>query len=192
MRIRWISGTVPLVFAAGMLACGGSDDRREGEPVQDRMANAPQQMTLTGCVQTGTLETQYVLQNVRTDEQAAQQRPNENQNRDPARPDDPAITPYSFVQLRAKDGSDLRQYLGQEVRITGIMTDTGASTIGTSGTQGTHKAPSGEKSMAGATDHSPSEKVKAEAGPIARDWNANGTAPIVRVESVSPTGRKCQ
>lgn len=194
MRNRWISGTVPLVFAAGMVACGGSDDRREEEPVQDRMANAQQQMTLTGCVQTGTLETQYVLQNALTDEQAAQQRSNENQTRDPARPDNPAITPYSFVQLRAENASDLRQYLGQEVRVTGKLTDTGESTIGTSGAkgaQGTHQAPSGDKSMAAATDRSHSEKERAEAGPIARESMANGTAPIIRVENISPTGRNC-
>ena len=191
MRNRWISGTVPLVFAAGMIACGGSDDRREAQPVQDRMANAQQQMTLTGCVQTGTLETEYVLQNARTDEQASQQRRDENQTRDPARPDDPAITPYSFVQLRAEDSSGLRQYLGQEVRVTGIMTDTGESSIGTSGVKGTHEAPSGDTSMAGATEHSPSEKVAAEAGPIARSSMANGTAPIIRVENISPTGGTC-
>ena len=195
MRNRWISAIPPLGCAALLLACG-FDNRTEEQRVQERMAAAPQQVSLTGCVQLGSLETGYELQNVRVDQGAAQQSADQAQGGDrqsgqtgsagPA-----LITQYSFVQLRARNPEDLRQYVGHEVRVNGTMTDTGANTIGTAGTKGTHELPSGDKSMAAATDQSHPEKVKAEAGRIAREMTANGTAPIVRVESISPTGQKC-
>lgn len=191
MRNRFIKGTIPLACAAMLLACGGSDDRREEQQPQDRMASAQQQVTLTGCVQPGSLQTQFVLENVRTDQQAAQQRPDEGQTRDPARPDDPQITRWTQVQLQSENAADLKQYLGQEVRVTGTMTNIADRTVGTGGAQGTHEAPSGDKSMAGATGRSDAEKKRAEAGPIAQDSTVSGRVPILRVGSVSPTGQKC-
>ena len=193
MRNSWLSGIAPLACAAVMAACGGSDDRREEQPIQDRMAQAPQQMTLTGCVQLGQLETDFALQNARINQTTQQ---SQNQGQDTQGGQTPTggsagLREYSLVQLRAENPADLRQYVGQEVRVTGLMTDTGANTIGTAGVEGTHEAPSGDKSMAAASDRSHSEKVKAEAGRIARETMANGTAPIVRVQKISPTGQKC-
>lgn len=189
MSKRWMSGTVPLACAL-MLACGGSDDRREEQQPQDRMASAQQQVTLTGCVQPGSLQTEFVLENARTDQQSLQP-PTEGQTRDPARPDAPQITPWSQVQLRADDAVDLKQYLGQEVRVTGTMTNITDRTVGTGGAQGTHEAPSGDKSMTGATGTGHAEKKRAEAGPIAQDSTTSGGVPILRVGRINSTGQPC-
>jgi len=200
MRTRWTARMAPLACAAVLIGCGGSDDRREEQAIQDRMATAQQEVTLVGCVQTGQLEMEYVLQNVRTDPAQGQppaqepQRPDARsgaRSRPHMQPDDPGITPYSFVQLRAGASTDLRPYLGQEVRLRGIMTGTGRETIGTAGARGTHQAPSGDAAMTGAPDLSHAEKKRAEAGPIARETLATETVPTVLVRQITPTGQRC-
>ena len=197
MRIS--SMTATLLGAAVLTGCGGSDDRRETEAIQDRMATAQQDVTLVGCVQPGQLEMDFVLQNVRTEPAAGQPpaQPRQPDSRSGAeskphmQPDDPGITPYAFVQLRAEASTDLRQYVGQEVRVAGTMTGTGRDTIGTAGAKGTHQTPSGDASMAGAQERTPAEKKQAEAGPIGRETMATGSVPIVRVRQITPTGEKC-
>lgn len=190
MTAVWKSSLVAACLTA---ACGGSDGRRENGPIQDRMASAPQELTLTGCVRPGQLETTFVLEDVRTGQlqPSAQRQPQSGMQGTGGTASPPVITDGSTVQLSAADPAQLRQYVGQEVRVRGTLTDTGASTIGTSGAQGSHTTPSGDRSAAGQTDKSHAEKKRNEAGPIGRDSMANGTAPTIRVSSVEATGQRC-
>lgn len=193
---------LPLVCAAMMAACGGSDGRREDRAAESLQGkNQAHPIALTGCVQAGTLETKFVLENVRTTPEAQSDQPASGAGQsggdrgtpsaneeNPQRP--VTIADGSIVQLRTDDEPALHKYVGQEVNVTGRLVDSGANTIGTGGTQG-NRVPSGDRSMAASTEEGHAEKKAAEAGPIARSSMANGTAPIVEVQSVTPTGHPC-
>jgi hypothetical protein len=200
---------VPLACAAVMMACGGSDGQREdraAESLQGKNRALP--VTLTGCVQAGTLETKFVLENVRTDMsgqsgqpatgQPASGQPSggqsaERQAEPAGRANDQApltIADGSIVQLRSENEPELHKYVGQQVTISGTLVDSGANTIGTRGAQG-NPTPSGDRSMAAAGDTHHAEKKREEAGPIARSSLANGTAPIVQVVDIRATGQEC-
>lgn len=170
-----------------MMACGGSDGRRDDRRAEYE-ANKTPRVRLTGCVQPGALETKYVLANVLTDREPDQQRQTSERTseRSPA-----TITEGSLVQLRAGNESELQKHVGQQVSVTGRLLDRGANTIGTSGSQG-HPSATGERSQAAAKDKHHSEKQREEAGPIGRASIANGTAPIVQIESINPTGQPCR
>ena len=200
MLSKSLSGRMlPLACAAMMVACGGSDGQREDRaPESLQGKNRAQPVTLTGCVQAGALETKFVLENVRstpggsvdpstsgtTATQAGEPRNQEN-------PQPPVtIADGSIVQLRMEDEPELHKYVGQQVSVTGTLVDSGANTIGTRGAQG-NETPSGDRSMAAATDKGHAEKKAEEAGAIARSSMANGTAPIVEVQSITPTGQAC-
>jgi hypothetical protein len=212
MSKSWSVRIVPLVCAAVMMACGGSDGRREDRAAESLQGkNNPLPVTLTGCVQAGTLETKFVLENVRTGisgrpEQSGQSasgqtapgaapaaQPAERQGDAPRTENTQApltIADGSIVQLRSENEPELHKYVGQQVSVTGTLVDSGASTIGTGGAQG-NATPSGDRSMAAATDKGHAEKKREEAGPIARSSMANGTAPIVQVTQITPTGQQC-
>lgn len=187
MTSHWTGAAAALGCAALLAtACGGSDGMND-----ERRANAgqtpvqTQQLTLVGCVQTGPAETAYVLQNARhaeTDATAGTASDGREQSAS-------AITEGSWVQLVAMQESDLRQYVGQQVRVSGSLIDSGESTIGTSGTKG-QELPSGDRSQAAADQHH-SKRVAEEAGPIARESMANGSAPQMQVASVTATGEPC-
>jgi len=171
-----------IIFTAG---CGGSDGRREKEPIQDKMRAQPQELTLKGCVQSGNLETTFVLRNAHVQpapvNSAAQSRPSS-----PSAP----ITEGSIVQLMAGNNDDLQQHVGKEVSVRGTIADTGENTIGTAGTRG-NEVPSGDRSMAADKSKGFAEKKQAEDGRIARESMANGSAPILRVLEITPTGGAC-
>lgn len=175
---------VPLACAALTIGCGGSDGR-----AQKPQANAPEKpaeatVALTGCVEAAPGTNQYVLRQVRFEG-----------NR-PANPHSATttsgahgITEGAWVRLAAGD-QDLRSHLGQRVAVSGVIIDDGRNTIGTAGTSGT-PTPAGDTSKAASPEHH-SEKVKDEAGRIARESIANGTAAEVRVQQVRGTGEKCE
>lgn len=191
MRELWKSSLATACLVAA--ACGGSDGMRERQPIQDQTPSAPQEMTLTGCVRSGQLETAFVLEDVRMGSEApSSQRQQEGGSHGGSALPSNAITEGSIVQLAANDPALLRQHVGQEVRVRGTLTDSGTSTIGTSGARGDYTTPSGDRSAASQTDKSYAEKKQAEAGPIARESMANGTAPTLRLSSVEATGQPCQ
>ena len=98
------------------------------------------------------------------------------------------ITEGAWVRLRAGN-EDLGPHAGRRVTILGAITDNGQNTVGTAGTRGT-QTPSGDASQAASSKHH-SEKVKTEAGRIARESMANGTAAEVAVQEVQTSGDKC-
>jgi hypothetical protein len=100
------------------------------------------------------------------------------------------VTEGSWVRLADRSGIDLRQYVGQQVTVSGSIADTGENTIGTSGTTGA-ETPSGDKSQAAQTGQHHSSKVAQEAGRIGRESLADGTAPQLNVENVNATGERC-
>jgi hypothetical protein len=176
--------TILAAMIAASVACGGSDGRREKEPLQDRMRAQPQELTLKGCVQSGNLETAFVLRNAHVQPAPV----NSSAQSQPASPSAP-ITEGSVVQL-ISSSDDLRQHVGKEVIVRGTIAETGENTIGTSGTQGS-EVPSGDRSMAADKSKSFEEKKKAEAGRIARESMANGSAPSLRVLEIRATGEAC-
>ncbi len=197
----------PLACAAMMSACGGSDGQREDRAAESLQGKSrAQPISLTGCVQAGTLETKFVLENVRTDMSGqptqsgqstsgitAGQQGSDRQGGSQDRETTQApltIADGSIVQLRTDNEPELHKYVGQQVNVTGTLIDSGANTIGTGGAQG-NPTPSGDRSMAAATDKGHAEKKAEEAGPIARSSMANGTAPIVHVNNITPTGQQC-
>ena len=190
MRKSWgLRLAAPIACAALMIGCGGSDgrnDERRAQAPQGGAAEKPAEATvaLTGCVEAAPGTSQYVLRNVRFDGN---------------RPPDPhsgtttagahGITDGAWVRLAAGD-QDLRSHLGQRVTITGVVTDNGRNTVGTAGTPGVAN-PSGDTSQAASREHH-SDKVKTEAGRIARESMADGDAAEVRVQQVKGMGERCE
>jgi hypothetical protein len=184
-------------FAAiAAVGCGGGDrtnsDRRANDDANQH-TQAPQ-VTLTGCVTAGSGSATYALHNVRFGG------PGQSPQSDTQHTHELGITEGSFVRLTlpsgasAKEGAsgahtDLSKYLGQRVTLTGSVVDTGASTVGTSGSSG-NPSPSGDRSQAASAEHH-SEKQRKEAGPIARNTSSNGMAAEVRVQTVQETGERC-
>jgi len=193
---KWLPKMAPLACAVLMsTACGGSDDRREERAVESLQGRPTAQtsLTLTGCVQAGSLETRFVLENVRTAATGAQphaEGQTAGQGDRATVPASDAITEGSFVQLQTANEAELHKYVGQQVRVVGTLIDKGANTIGTGGARG-QALPSGDRSMASATDMSNAEKKAQEAGRIGRESMANGTAPIIRVQEIQGTGQAC-
>ena len=185
MLKNWTVRIVALGCTTVMAACGGSDGRREQRYAEN---NKMPLLKLTGCLQPGGLETKYVLENILLSGERDQQA----QTSDRAGSRSPTtLTEGSLVQLRSDNEAELQQYLGQRINVTGRLIDSGANTIGTGGAQG-EPTPSGDRSRASATGKDHSEKVREEAGPIGLSSIANGTAPIIHVESINPSGQGCQ
>jgi hypothetical protein len=125
---------------------------------------------------------EYVLRNVRF-EPGGGADPNRNTTTSGPR----GITEGSWIRLTGSD--EVRAHAGQRVTITGAIVDNGQNSVGTAGTSG-NTLPSGDRSEAASTDHY-STKVKKEAGRIARESIANGTAAEVKVTSIQATGERC-
>lgn len=138
-------------------------------------------MTLTGCVTAGEPEV-YRLSRIRVDTPRGKM------------PDlrasaVPGITEGAWVRLEGRTG-ELSRLLGQRVRLTGEVTDTGANTIGTAGAWGV-EVPSGDESQAASDEHY-AEKQKKEAGRIARQSLANGRAAKLRVVDLTDLAEPCE
>ena len=182
---HWIVRLAVVSCTALIAACGSHDGRSTAATTGE---TGPPLVSLTGCVQPGALETKYVLENIQTGRNPDGQTQPSGQTHD-ALPD--AMSEGSIVQLRSDNEPELHKYLGKQVNITGRLIDTGASTIGTTGAKG-EPTQTGDLSMAAAVGRHHSKKVRDEAGPIGHASLANGTAPIVHVESINPTGRGCR
>lgn len=179
-----------MACAALIVGCraGRTDEDRPTQTQQpaSSLGTVPSQalVSLSGCLETGVSGTgEYVLRNVRFEPAGGG-----DPNRNTTTPGPRGITEGSWVRLSSSD--DLSAHAGKRVTITGAITDSGQNTIGTAGTSG-NPLPSGDRSQAASTDHY-STKVKKEAGRIARESMANGTAAEVKVSSIQATGESCQ
>jgi hypothetical protein len=199
MRKRWgLQLAAPITCAALLIGCGGSDGV---EPRAQRpLTNAPddkagqaesgqaqaQTVGLSGCLEVGPGTDQYVLRSVRFEPDHA------DPQRDTTAPgaQQVGITEGAWVRLDGRErAEELRKYAGLRVTVTGMVTDRGNNTIGTSGAAGVPNA-AGDTSQAASQGHY-SEKVKQEAGRIGRDSMADGTAPQVKVTALQSTGERC-
>lgn len=140
-------------------------------------------VTLTGCVGAGEAPDEYRLRFVRLDTGHS---PTPHL---PQAPPVPGITEGAWVRLDGRD-SELRDLMGQRVRVTGQVIDTGENTIGTAGAYG-YETPSGDKSQAASDEHY-AEKQQREAGRIARQSLANGRAAEIQVTQLADIGEPCE
>jgi len=193
MVTRFTSGTqlvAPVLCALILSGCGGSDGKNEDRRAHQPQTNAPEApaqatVSLSGCVEAAPGTRQFVLRNIRFEP-----RESGDPHRDTTTPGAHGITEGAWVRLDATDqGIDLGNQAGRRVTVTGTVTDNGQNTIGTAGSPGA-ATPSGDTSQAASNQHH-SDKVKSEAGRIARESMADGTAAEVRVKKVDTTGEKC-
>lgn len=182
---------VPLASAAVLVGCRGEQDRTAiDHPTEQASQN--QRVTVSGCLGTGVGTTQYMLT-------AVQLAPLGEQPSDVASTTGNPITPDAQVRLAMNDTAQLERHIGERVTVTGIVTDDGRSTIGTSGQQpapgqtpaGGQMEPRDDRSAAATSQHH-SEKVREEAGPIGQQSMNNGTFPEITVSRIESTGEKCQ
>ena len=188
MRNSWTVATA--VLFSGLLlisACRGRDsanDELRAQAPRDAQPEAPAVATiaLSGCLEAAPGSNQYVLRNVRWEPRAG----------DPhatiTTPGGHGITEGAWVRLDGS-GQDLSSHLGERVMIKGTIEDDGRNTRGTAGTAGV-QTPTGDKSEAASREHH-SEKYKQEAGRIARESMADGTAALIKVGELSGTGDRC-
>jgi hypothetical protein len=180
---------IGLLFGAVLIAgCANSDrsadERREGQ-AEGARPETPAQATvsISGCVEAAPGPRQYVLRHVRFEP-----RETGDPHIDTTTAGAYGITEGAWVRLRVGQ-EDLGPHAGRRVTIIGTITDSGQNTIGTAGARG-NRTPSGDESQAASSQHY-SGKVKAEAGRIARESMANGTAAEVAVQKVQASGDKC-
>jgi hypothetical protein len=176
-----------MMIAGAMAGCGGSDGANDEIRAHAPRGTAAEQqpaaiVSLSGCLQAAPADNQYVLRNVRFEPRAG----------DPqvatTTPGGHGITEGAWVRLDGS-GQDLSSHLGQRVIVSGTVADDGRNTIGTAGATGV-QTPAGDKSQAASSEHH-SEKTKQEAGRIARESMADGTAAQVKVQRISGTGERC-
>lgn len=174
----------PVLSAMLMIGCAGKDsstDEGRAQQPEASKPDAPAQATvsISGCVEAAPGPRQYVLRHVRFEP-----RETGDPHIDTTTAGAHGITEGAWVRLRAGK-EDLGQHAGRRVTILGAITDNGQNTVGTAGTRG-NQTPSGDTSQA-----ANSEKVKTEAGRIARESMADGTAAEVAVQKVQTRGDKC-
>jgi hypothetical protein len=137
---------------------------------------------MSGCLEAGAVgPTTYVLRYVHLDPPGAAD-PHRNSTSNPD-----GITEGSWVTLVSAE--NLESKIGRRVAVSGVVSDDGRNTIGTAGSSGRDR-PSGDRSQAASGEHH-SQKVKKEAGPIARESMANGTAAEITVMEVKDLGEAC-
>jgi len=177
----------PVLSATLLFGCAGSDakndERSDSQPEARAEAPARATVSLSGCVEAAPGPRRYVLRHVRFEP-----RETGDPHIDTTTAGAHGITEGSWIRLRAGE-EDLGAQAGRRVTILGAITDDGRNTVGTAGTHGT-KTPSGDASQASSPEHH-SDKVKNEAGRIARESMANGTAAEVQVQKVVASGDKC-
>jgi hypothetical protein len=172
-----------LLLSSVALACTMACGADLPETASDRQSTVGSRITLAGCVGGGEAAGEYALREIRVDTGPPQT---------PALPETPpvpGVTEGAWVRLQAPE-AQLRPLLGQRVRLTGEVTETGENTIGTAGVVG-EETPSGDTSQAAGQGHY-SSRQKLEAGRIARQSMANGRAAEIRVVEITPTGEPCR
>lgn len=187
MRTTLIYGlALPLACTALLTACGSAEDpAAEIRRAQDDRGGS-MQVSLDGCVEAAPGANQYVMRQVSMP-------PLAEQRSDASTAPGTGITEGSWVRLRGGDNDQLRDHIGERVRITGTIVDDGRNTIGTTGrAYGPNDAePRKDESRAAAREHH-AEKVRKESGPIGERSMNNGTAPEIAVQRVTATGEKCK
>jgi hypothetical protein len=175
----------PLVCAATIAGCAASkaDEGRQAQQAAGTAGEAGATVSLSGCVEAAPGPRQYVLKHVRFEP-----RESGDPHIDTTTAGAYGITQGAWVRLR-DGGQDLATQTGRRVTVLGTITDSGRNAIGTSGTEGV-RTPSGDKSMAASREHY-WKKVQDEAGRIARESIADGTAAEVLVQKVEASGEKC-
>ena len=177
----------PVVCALMIAGCAGKKDDASGNArkAEATKGEAPAQATvsLSGCVEAAPGPRHYVLRHVRFEP-----RETGDPHIDTTTAGAYGITEGAWVRLRSGE-QDLGPQAGRRVTIVGSISDSGQNTIGTTGTQGV-RTPSGDTSQAG-TNEQYWNKVKEEAGRIARESMANGTAAEIVVQKVQASGEKC-
>ena len=178
----------PVLSAMLMIGCAGKDSSADEGRAQQPEASKPDTpaqatVSISGCVEAAPGPRQYVLRHVRFEP-----RETGDPHIDTTTAGAHGITEGAWVRLRPGK-EDLGQHAGRRVTILGAITDSGQNTVGTAGTRGV-QTPSGDTSQAASSKHH-SEKVKTEAGRIARESMANGTAAEVAVQKVQTSGDKC-
>ena len=184
-KVQLIGSMLCAMLIAG---CAGKDRATDEQSTQQPEASqnaSPAQATvsLSGCVEAAPGPRQYVLRHVRFEP-----RETGDPHIDTTTAGAYGITEGAWVRLRVGK-EDLGPHAGRRVTILGSITDSGQNTIGTAGTRG-NPTPSGDESQA-ASSQRYSKKVKDEAGRIARESMANGTAAEVAVQKVQASGNKC-
>lgn len=189
MRSTWSIPIIATLLSSAVVvaSCGGSDgftDERRAQASRDKQPEQPAvaMISLSGCLEAATGSNQYVLRNVRWEPRAG------DPHASTTTPGGHGITEGAWVRLDG-GGKDLSSHLGERVKIDGVIEDDGRNTIGTAGTPGV-QTPAGESSQAASPDHH-SDKYRQEAGRIARESMADGTAARVKVSEISGTGDRC-
>ena len=181
---------VPLVSAGVLLGCTQevNDGQTQNRTPIDNATNQQRQnleVSLTGCLGTGTGTNQYVLTHVRP-------APLAQQPSDAPSSANLNLPENSAVRLASNDTDQLTRLVGQTVSVTGLLRHDGRNTIGTSGQPSSPNQPEPrtDQSQAATAQHH-SEKVREEAGPIGNRAMNNGTYPELTVKKVNGTGEKC-
>lgn len=145
------------------------------------------QLAVTGCLSVGTGNNRFILEHVEPLSVA-------EQPSDAINAADLTLPANTAIRLVSDDERKLSAFVGQTVKITGVLRYDGHNTIGTSGRMPPDpnaRESRDDFSMAGAAGLPYYEKVRREAGPIGMYSMANGTFPEMTVLSVEPTGKKC-
>ena len=165
--------SITLILASAVMVAGAACARGGNESQQaqatagetDAMGRVHQHVSLRGCVQAAPGSNRYVLHRVTfvTDQASSEALAAEKA----------IIPPGSWVRLRAGK-ANLRDYLGQQVAVTGMIDDSGVNTIGRSSkaSQPTDRAMPPSSIPPPATD-------------------ANGAPPEVAVEQISTLMPTC-
>jgi hypothetical protein len=125
----------------------------------------------------------YVLKRVHIEGNDSQAAPRTTVNPSPA-----GIIEGSWVRLTGT--RDLPSLAGHRVVVTGVVADTGRNAIGTGSVASGVVVRSGDVSQASTNDRHWA-KVRKEAGPIARESIADGTAPEIKVAEIKDLGDGC-
>jgi len=133
-----------------------------------------------GCVEAAPGTNNYVLQKVTLPPPATQPTGNNTA-------ECPLITEGAWVRL-LPGSDDIRNYMGQLVEVTGVIQDTGANSLGTSGHEGSDQDKYARSTHDAGT--SPDRNTKpTTAAPAGAD--ANGTAPLIAVNTVTTLSKTC-
>ena len=186
MWTKWtLKLCAPLASAAVLAGCTQEVKNNSAQKRTEYGEPRKMEIAVTGCLGAGTGTNQYMLTHARPV-------PLASQPSDALSSANLTIPNDSSIRLSARNDEQLTSLVGQTVTVSGLLTDNGHNTIGTSGQPaGANQPESRTDHSQAATDQRPSEKVREEAGPIGNRSMNNGTYPELTVEKVNGTGQKC-
>jgi hypothetical protein len=177
------------IVSCALLTYGCGSNRRDERAAASSavpVASQGRQQTvrLSGCVEVGGMGIAgYVLRRVHI----------EGNDSDPAHRTTVNPAPAGIVEgswVRLTGARELAALAGHRVLISGVVVDSGQTAVGTAGVSSGVVLPSGDVSQASSNDRY-WVKVKKEAGPIASESIANGTAPEIEVTEIKDLGKGC-